>query len=388
MKYFPISLKPTVSFLLIIFIIVNISIPIFKTINKYTSRDIWQRYPALKFAYEDSQYANKHPKGWISDEPVNTYAGAAYVKGVSPILIAADTPPLGRYLIGLSSLVFNNENIITLISGIGALIFMYLVGTQIYNSRLMALIPPALLSIEPLFKNQFVYTPLLDIMQLMFLLSFFYFFNIGLCRKKHYLRFFIICNFLIGCFISTKFFMSGITLIAAAIVVLLYNFDKKKIAFYILTLPIAVIVLLGSYSRVLFDNPNIIKFVGIQKWVYMYHKSQLIYPFSVWPLIFFNKWYVWWGNKRVISEEQWMITWPIITTASLFTSFYYFLRKTPKKKEIEILFVWVIFYLMFSSIGQITARYLVILLPVMYLITIFGFKLVSLWAFKNLKKSR
>lgn len=387
MKHFPKSLSPFFVIGLVLVIIINIGTTVWSARDKYISQDLAQRYPQLKFAYEDSQYANKNFTSWIPDEPVNTYAGLAYVKGVNPILIAADTPPLGRYLIGITGTIFNNENIITLLVGILGFFFLYLLGTQLFNSRIIALIPPALLSFEPLIKNQFIYTPLLDLMQMFFLLAYFYVFNIALIKKKNYLRYFIIANILLGCFISVKFFATGVTIIAASLGVLLLHFEKKKLFSYLLTLPLSIIVLFLSYSRAFIDNPNIKSFVGIQKWVFLYHKSQLTTPFAIWPFIYLNEWHVWWGNKPILSEITWTFLWPVTTTMTFLTSFFHFTKKIPMKKEVEVLMLWVIIYFLFFSFGQITARYLVILLPVLYLVSIYGIvNLIPLFNKYNSKK--
>ncbi len=370
-------IKPFLAFVLILITVVNIGTAVFSAKEKYISRDLDKRYASLKFAYEDSQYANKHAKFWIPDEAVNTYAGVAYVKGISPILIAVDTPPLGRYLIGIFGNLFNNENILTIIVGVVALIFFYLLGTQLFSSRILALVPPALLSFEPLFRNQFVFTPLLDLMQLMFLLPTFYFFNKALVMKKHYAKNFVLASILLGCFIATKFFVSGVTIITAAGIVLLLNFNKRKLFLYTATTPLSVFVLLLSYVRVLFDDPNIRSFLGIQKYVYLYHQSQLMFPFSIWPFLYLNQWYVWWGDKPILSEAQWTFMWPLTTTLTLITFIAYFMKKLPRKPEVEILLVWSIVYLLFFSVGQITARYIVILLPVMYLVSVYGVVQIS-----------
>lgn len=386
MKKLPAFTKPLIASILVLIALFNVGSAVWSVSNKYTSRDLDKRYDKLKFAYEDSQYANKHFKSWIPDEPVNTYAGIAYVNGVNPILIASDTPPLGRYLIGVSGLLFNNENIITLIAGIVSIFFLYLLGTQILPSRILALVPPAMVSFEPLFRNQFIYTPLLDLMQLMFLLPFFYVFNLALKKKKQYIWLFALANVLLGCFIATKFFVSGVTIVIAAVIVLLLNFDKKKLVVYLGTLPLAVLVLLLTYIRAFFDDPNIRNFLGIQKYVYTYHQSQLMFPFSIWPFIYFNQWHVWWGDKPVISDNQWTFMWPVTTTLSILTSIAYVFKKTTKKLEVEILIVWAIVYLLFFSIGQITPRYLVILFPILYLLSVYG--IVQLATMRQNKKKK
>jgi len=61
---------------------------------------------------------------------------------------------------------------------------MFIIGIQVFKNNIIALIPPALLTSESIFKNQFIYTPLYDIIQLVFLLSSFIFFNKGYTSKK------------------------------------------------------------------------------------------------------------------------------------------------------------------------------------------------------------
>lgn len=369
--------KRFLNYIIIAIIIVNISILIFQNYIKYFKFDYWQRYEKLKYTYENSQYMQKNPKvGWIPDEFVNSYAGGAYIKGVSPILIAPDTPPLGRYLIGLSVIIFNNENIIILVAAISSLILMYVLGKQIIKNQTLALLPPLLFSFEPIFKNQLIYVPLLDILQFPFLLASFIFFNIAVKEnsKKQIINF-ILANISLGCFISIKFFITGLVVLASWGIIILLR--KKHLFKFILTLPLTPIVLLLAYIKVLFTGYSFMHFLGIQKWVFLYHKSQLILPFSVWPLILFNKWYVWYGDKPVISDPQWRITWPIILILSLLTMIFYALKKIKQNQAVEVVMIWAVFYILFFSIGQISARYLVIYLPVLYILTVFG--LSSFW---------
>jgi len=132
-----------------------------------------------------------------------------------------------------------------------------------------------------------------------------------------------------------------------------------------------MIVLLLSYIRSFILDPNIFSFLGIQKWVFLYHKSQLILPFSIWPLLLLNKWYVWFGDRPVISDPQWRITWPLLTLFTLVTVAYYFLKKRDNK-PVEVIMIWSILYILFFSFGQITSRYLVILFPIFYIVNIYG----------------
>lgn len=365
-------IKRVIIFLIILVIIFNLSFAIYARPDKYFSFNFWNRYPALKQAYLDSQYVNKHPKGWIPDEVVNSYAGGAYIKGTSPILIAPDTPPLGRYIIGLSEIIFNNENILPFLLTLGSLYMLYLVGMQSLSKPLLALIAPLLTSFEPLFSNQLIYAPLLDVMQLFFLLCSFYFFNKGVSTKTKEIIYFCIASIFLGFFISTKFYITGITIIAAWVLTLLFLKRIKDTFILLITLPLAIFILLLSYVRVLFDHYTILKFLGIQKYVFLYHKSQLIYPFSVWDLLLFNKWHVWWGNIPILSDSQWRPTWPVLTVITFITALLMKLKKINFSFSLISLILWAISYLLFFSVGQIASRYFIILIPVLYIIAVYG----------------
>lgn len=124
------------------------------------------------------------------------------------------------------------------------------------------------------------------------------------------------------------------------------------------------------------------RFLGIQRWIFEYNQGHVTQPFSIWPLILVNKWYVWFGNKPVISDPQWLITWPIITVFSIITIFINLIRKF-SKREVEIIFFWIIFYFSLMSFVQATARYFVILIPFLYLVFVYG---VEQYIIKALKK--
>jgi hypothetical protein len=373
-----------ISILLIGIVLFNLFSVLLPQSKKYTSHDYWSRFPDLKKIYYASQYATKHPAGWIPDETAFAYAGGALISGVNPILVVPDAPPLGKYLIGLSAVLFGNEHLVVLFFGITSLLLLFFVGKQIFSSTILALLPVTLFSFEPIFKNQFIYTPLFDFLQLTFLLLAFYCFNAGVLKKQIF--WFILSSISIGCFISIKFFMSGITIILAMYLVLFFHKSVKNIFFITLSFILAPIVLLSSYIKSFIADPNIHRFLGIQKWVFLYHKGQIILPFSVWPLLLLNKWYVWFGNKPVISDPQWTISWPIITVISFCTALLYLFKKIPQSFSLEILMVWEICYLLFLSLGQIFSRYFVILIPVMYIIAIYGVYTVGREYFRKYKK--
>jgi 4-amino-4-deoxy-L-arabinose transferase-like glycosyltransferase len=382
------KIKCLISFLFITVIAINVFSVVLSHKNLYFSTDYWKRFPKLEKLYLNSQYVNKHPI-WQRDEVIQAYAGGAFIKGINPVYVLPDTPPLGKYLIGVSTVVFNNENIIILFSATLSLFLLFILGSQIFSSKLLALVPPLLFSFEPIFKNQLIYTPLLDLFQLVFLLLSFIAFNKALSSKKSFV-FLLLANVFVGMYIATKFFITGVVIEAAFYFVLLVKKDIRKLLELTLTFPIAVFILLLSYIRVFAFGYTINKFLGIQKWVFLYHKSLLILPLSIWPLMLLNKWYVWYGNKPVVADSQWIITWPFITLLTFVTTLLGVLRKIKLNKNLWVLISWVILYFVFFSFGEISSRYFVILIPVLYIIAFFGIveisKRIFLLYYRKLKK--
>lgn len=345
--------------------------------QKYTSHDYWQRFPSIEKVFLNSQYVNKHPKEWIPDEEAFTYAAGMYIKGINPVLVVPDAPPLGKYLIGLSIVFFNNEHDIILISAVISLVLLFLLGLQIFKNSLLALIPPLLLSFEKIFTNQLIYTPLLDLFQLVFLLTSVLSFNHALKIKSKKWVFFILAGLSMGLFMSTKFFVSGLTVLFTWFVILLLNKNWRSL------IPVSVSSLLSlslvplSYVRVFAFGYSFRSFLGIQKWVFLYHKSQLILPLSIWPLLLINRWYVWYGDKPYIHDTQWSITWPILTFILFLTALLLLFKKFTYEKEIGFIIIWPFVYLLAFSIGEIFSRYFVILIPILYVVAIYFFQ--QLW---------
>lgn len=369
-------LRKLIFIVLLGIIIFNVGSTVWNLRSKYFSANYWQNFPSLEKVFLGSQYVNKHPVGWIPDETAFSYAGGKLIKGTNPVLVVPDAPPLGKYIVGLSTILFNNDSTFILISSVLSLFLLYLLSLQIFKKPILAILPPFFLSFESIFKNQIVYAPLMDIFQLVFLLCVFYFFNKGLTSKRAFL-FFLATNLFLGFFIATKFFITGFTVIAAYFAVLIFHKEKKKIIDMTLSLPMALIILLLSYIRVFAFDYSINKFLGIQKWVFLYHQSFLIYPFSIWPLLILNKWYVWFGDKPVISDAQWSFTWPVLTVISIGTIIFYLLNKILRNEKIEILMAWFGAYMLFLSFGQAFSRYFVILIPILYIISLYG--LISIY---------
>jgi hypothetical protein len=348
--------------------------------------DYWSRYETLKTMYGQSQYTTKDWKYWLPDETVYAYAGGAYVKGANPILIESTQPPLGKYLIGLSILLFGNENIIIAIFFIFLLAGIFLLIRMMTGNIMIALCGMLIASFERLFVDQLTYTPLLDIFHITFILY-------GIISASYAIKKSKPCMiFLSFVFLSsammTKVWVTGLVFVIS---ISLYIILKKP-KYYPYIIGGVVIIILSTllvYMRMYLDGYTIIEILKVQKWLYWYHNSKINRFFTIWPLIFLNRWYVWWGESPIIKDTNWTISWPIIIGSALISSIFV-LRSFVKTNNpaLHISVMSILAYALFMSLGQATARYLLPFLPMCYALTVYGIYSIqkSMYPNKRLKK--
>lgn len=367
--------------ILVFFLLILLFLPIIKI--SWEKKDYYlapfdsQRAEKL---YNISQYVREKDASWIADEILFSYAGLYYLNGGNPILVNPENPPLGKYIIGVFIKIFNNEKIPSLIFAFLGLFSLFLLSSQFFKNKWLAILPVILFAWEKLFAEQIIFVPLLETISLTFL-NFSILFFIKAQEKSKY---FFAANLFLGLLWASRPWMATVPLIASWTVYLLFfSKDRRKFIYWLLTTPVAVCALFLSYFKLFAEGWNMIKVLSVQKWILWYHQSRLIKLGSVWPYIYANRWYVWWGDQPFIAINQWTVAWPVSTTLSLIFSFLVFLRNLwPKSKiissiefdrKIAILCLWLVFYLVFLSIGNITSRYIFYLLPYCYVLSIYFF---------------
>src|SRR3990167_9345765 len=104
--------------------------------------------------YSTSQYVlGEKSKGGIGDDGLYAFAGYYYFFQAGDVSsVNFEHPPLGKYLIGLSIFLFNNEIAIGIIYFLLLLFVTYQLG-RLFIDKFQALIPPALLVFDPLFLD-------------------------------------------------------------------------------------------------------------------------------------------------------------------------------------------------------------------------------------------
>lgn len=328
--------------------------------SPYYTDDI---YKGFRDAYDGSQYRKKENAGLIPDETVFSYAAGAYIRGVDPIIINSEHTPLGKYIIGLFILFMKNDKFVVLPSAILTLIAVWIIGSMTLKDKVVAFIPVALLATEPLFLNQIRTAPLLDIIQLPWIL-----FAIAAFLWERRKGKFLITAVMIGLVMATKTIIPGILLVMTFVVFLFLQRKWKHIMQLILWLVISVVIFVASYTKTFMSGYTISDFIGFQKWIFLYQKSKLIFPFSVWRLLLFNQWQAWWGDMRILAADDWRFTWPVSTILGFGAMGLFMTRKVALKEPIVLLILWIVVLSAFLSLGVVSSRFFLPLFPVSFIV--------------------
>jgi len=181
----------------------------------------------------------------------------------------------------------------------------------------------------------------------------------------------------LGALWSSRPWMATIPLLLTFIIyLLLFRKNLRSIIYWSISLITGIMVLLLSYHSLFLQGESLYKVLSVQKWILWYHQSRLINIGTVWPYIYFDQWYIWWGDNPIQKIEQWTLIWPIFTTLAIIASFILVLNKFLPRNKIKIeletnnlvIGLWVILYLGFLSIGNISSRYVFYLFPFCYIL--------------------
>lgn len=326
-------------------------------------------YPQLKNQYYSSQYAKKNSTSIMPDEYFESFAGGIFLRGLNPILIVHEHPPMGRYIIALSIFLFDNARTTTLFCLVLSVLGIYLISKQVLKQTVYSLIPLSLFVNEPQFINKFYFAPLLEPIHEPFIVFAIYFFMRGLTSKK-YLWWFAATSIMLGFVISIKFFILGAFLIGAFVMALFFEKNPEKIVKFVFTLPLSLLILFIAYFRTIESGYSLWDIIKIQKYIFAYHKSQLISPASFWDLLLFNRWHTWWGSMSISSDPQWVIFWPLSALITLIFLIFIIRKNMSFSKEEKVSLFWVMGYSVLLSVGNTTTRYFFPLIPFFYILAI------------------
>jgi hypothetical protein len=254
--------RPFFAILLLLVTILNIAIFLKGNLNSYTERFNPILYRKL---YGESQYVSTAPKQMLPDEIVYSLAGWEYIHGVNPAIFNADQPPLGKYFIGLSEIWFNNPRIPGPFFNILCLVALFILSNMAFENYLISVALVTLFSFEKIFIAQMKYAPLLDNIQLFFiLLSFIFFLKFVKSNKL------LVPAFLsLGAVASTKFWATALIIYLVWFIYLLLFRNLIKVFRFIIFSPAILITMLLSYLPAFLEGSTLKSFFGVQKYIYI-----------------------------------------------------------------------------------------------------------------------
>lgn len=308
----------------------------------------------------------------ISDAELYSYVGYQYVNGANPTLLNPEHPPLGKYLIGISILVFHNENVILLMCGFVTLLLVFMIVYLYARNLLSASVAVLLTSTQTLFIDQLIHGPQLEIFQLMFLL--FLLLLLQLYDRYRHSYLVVLAGIAFGCFLSVKTVSTHLPFFVILFMCLTLLSKKFRLKELIIVNLVGFLIFMATYFSYFLHGESIRKWLGVQKYIVMFYKQSGINIFAFagnyLRLIFTGSWKFWSENTPVSHYSEWSIMWMIVFAVAM-----YFTIKTLTNKNRSFLEVFlalfIILYNGFLFIVPMFPRYLLILfIPMILLISI------------------
>ncbi|OGH43924.1 MAG: hypothetical protein A3J14_01900 [Candidatus Levybacteria bacterium RIFCSPLOWO2_02_FULL_37_18] len=353
---------------LVILLFFRVSFQLLNNMESIFARNYHNKYEHLYSNYYSSQYVKKDHPNIIPDNALEAFAGGIFLKGLNPILIVHDQPPLGRYIISFSILLFDNVSTIPVFLHLLSVVGLLLISKKIFRKFLPAVIPVGIFVSQSFFLNEMNVAPTLEPIQLPFIIFSLYFFIKGIEEKKD-IPWFILSAIMVGFVISIRFFSLGVALVASmSSCILITERMRKKTIHFFLVLPLSILVLLLSYTKTIVSGYSILQIFGIQKYMLLYHQSKFTLPLTVWDLLMFNRWHTWWGNRAISKDPEWSVFWPISTILSFLNIIGFSLKKFHLSISEKVLSFWIVWYMILLSLGYSSTRYFLPLIPFLYML--------------------
>lgn len=323
--------------------------------------------------YKYSQYnigVNEF-KGMIDDPELFSVAGWHYVHGMSPEQINFEHQPLAKYFFGAMLLVFPNAVPGQIILAFLIQLLILCFGKKLFRKSFWSAVPLFFLTNDRLFIEQMTKIQL-DLMQVFWLLLYMYFFS--KCVAKYNSKKFLFCMLFFGCVsLSKTFFIGGLLFVSSLIFLMIKN--REMICLYVLGTVFSLGVYFLGYMVFFLEN-NLLDFIDlhikiirlVRSYVPEYHK------FEIFRILLFGSWQKWFDDFKTMSVQVWSWQWPISFILSIGS--IRFIRSM--HPFILLNLIWVMIYMTTISRGLVFPRYLMAILPSMYLLaTYFLFKLTK-----------
>ncbi len=317
--------------------------------------------------YEHSQWKLPFSPRVIGDDGLYLYEGYRLVHGGDPTSLNAEMPPLGKYLLGITLVLFQNGALFGLWTTGLLLLGTFLLTKKLFpRSTLPALAITTLLAADPLITNQYTLT-MMDSLQSAFLVFFlFVLFQLTSTAKKNLQRTVILSGMLLGLFSAVK---APLLSPIIALVGLSVIWTTTKTYKYILWFFIAAgIFYLAPYIPYFLQGHTLIEWLKVQKWIISFYiQSNLAPTWGSALSVLFTGRYQNIFSRTWISAPEWNPLWGLLFLSGVGSIFFWL---SQRKRNM----MWgVISGTLFVILGAYAAipfwtRYLVVILPLLYIV--------------------
>jgi len=319
-----------------------------------------------KDKYEHSQWKLPLSIRTIGDDGLYLYEGYRLIRGGDPTTINAEMPPLGKYLIGATILIFHNAFVYGMWTMILLLLCMFVLARRMFRHTLPALVLTVLLATDPLITSQYALTMLDGIQAMMLMVFLIALFHLSRVAKKNQILVVIASGIVLGLFSQTK--TPILTPIVAACSLAYMWITTKKPTHLLWFLFFAATGYLLPYLSYFLQGHTLLEWLNVQKWMASFYLRGTIT--ATWGSVvttlvagrFQNIFSRGWETA-----PQWSPTWGLLFFAAIGGIFRF---RSVGKSRTE----WgVIFALLFLILGLYMAvpfwtRYITVILPLLYMI--------------------
>lgn len=301
--------------------------------------------------------------GNIDDPELYDLAGEIYLDGKSPTSINWELQPLTKYLFGISKSLLGTSLAAQYLLAAALLYTTYLAGRDLLGNKYLSLIPPAILYMDKLFQSQLNQT-YLDLSLSLFALIFLHLLSRSLSSNR-----FTSTMIVLGLASLSKSFTIGLVLFSVGIVAILIV-KKSLLSIYIKNSLYTVITYLLGYFAFFLYHPHPIDFINLHINILKFYRSYVPeYPKGeIFRIIFTGKWRKWYDDFGLIKVPEWSVLWPTSLALYLHT----LIGKASTNRLFTIHAIWIGLYLASTSLRLVFPRYLLPVLPSLYIVSVYS----------------
>src|SRR3990167_8242446 len=292
--------------------------------------------------YSTSQYVlGEKSKGGIGDDGLYAFAGYYYFFQQGDVsAVNFEHPPLGKYLIGLSIFLFNNEIIIGIIYFIFLLITVYKLSGLLISDKYLSLLPPILISWDPLFLDHTIRSQLDLPFSLFFVTAVYFFLLIFKNNTGIYLS-----QLFWALAFSVRFF-PFLIILEIYMAIITFFVGRRFLLRFLLSSLLTPVIYLVTHTVFFFYHPSLIEFLRHKKWMLAWFTGSPIIIGNIWRFIFTGNYLD--STRKMASDKHWNTVIPLIVILAV-ASFKKIFILNKKYQDIFVIYGLCIFYLIYLS---------------------------------------